>query len=175
MRFISVICIGVLVAAATASSAEDRAYPDVGSIAKTPPASKEPALATQRPPAAAPNLTGSPVAATGPSAGALSPHPFSRDASGTFTRTLFSGPGPKNITVTVRDIEVGPSRIQEIPALPGPAVVEWLEGHGTFSVAGGPAQAIGGEFKVIPSSQPITINNLGRQAVGFRLYIFVGE
>jgi hypothetical protein len=101
-------------------------------------------------------------------------HPFTRDPSGVFARTLFSGAGPNNVGISVLDVMIGPARTQQIPALPGPAIIEWFEGHGTFSVASGPPQTIGNEFQVIPSGQPITVNNPNRPPVGFRLYIFAG-
>jgi hypothetical protein len=57
MRLVALICAAMIVAATTPSIAEDTyyPYPDFGSIAKTPPASKEP------PPAAQPSIAGRPA------------------------------------------------------------------------------------------------------------------
>lgn len=101
-------------------------------------------------------------------------HPFVQDATGALTRTLFSTAGPANTTVTVQDIMVGPQKTQRIAPLPGPALVEWFEGHGTFSVGGGPAQTIKDGVQVIPGGQPITITNPDRPPIGAHLLIFAG-
>ena len=49
MKTAIAICIVALLAAPASGFAEDKPYPDFGSIAKTPPASKEPHSATQPP------------------------------------------------------------------------------------------------------------------------------
>jgi len=110
-----------------------------------------------------------------PFAGKQSTQKFKSDASGVFGRTLFSAPGPANTTITIRDVMVGPRRSQTIPASPGSALVEWFEGHGTFSVAGGAPQTIGNEFDVIPAGQVFVVNNPNGPSIGFRLYVFAGE
>jgi len=110
-----------------------------------------------------------------PFAGNESAHTFKADASGAFARTLFSGPGPANTTVTIRDFMVGPRRSQTVPASPGPALLEWFEGHGTFSVAGGHTQTIGNEFEVIPAGKALMVINPNGPPIGFRLYVFAGK
>lgn len=59
MKPITAICLVMLVAAPAPAFAEDMPYPDFGAIAKTPPASKVPAPATQ-PPIAQPSATQAP-------------------------------------------------------------------------------------------------------------------
>ncbi len=108
--------------------------------------------------------------------GALpSDYRFKEDASGVFARTLFSGAGPENTVVTIRDIMVGPRRSQTVPAAAGPAILEWFEGHGTYSMAGGKRLPIGNELGVIPAGQALVVNNPHGQAIGFRLYMFAGN
>jgi hypothetical protein len=106
-----------------------------------------------------------------PFAGNQSAHTFRPEASGVFARTLFSAPGPANTTITIRDIIVGPRRSQSVPASPGPALLNWFEGHGTFSI-GGHTHTIGNEFEVVPAGEALTIHNPNGPPVGFRLYVF---
>lgn len=108
-------------------------------------------------------------------AGHQSAHTFRAEANGVFSRTLFSAPGPAGTTVTIRDIVVGPRRSQSVPTLAGPALLNWFEGHGTFSIGGSPARAIGNEFEVVPAGQTLTIHNPNGPPIGFRLYLFSGK
>jgi hypothetical protein len=113
--------------------------------------------------------------ASPPFAGNQSAHTFKSEGSGVFSRILFSAPGPAHTTVTIRDIIVGPRQRQSVPALPGPALLSWFEGHGTFSISGGPPHAIGNEFEVIPAGRTLTVNNPNGPPIGFRLYLFSGK
>jgi hypothetical protein len=61
-----------------------------------------------------------------------------------------------------------------MPALPGPALLNWFEGHGTFSI-GGHTHTIGNQFEVIPAGEALTIHNPNGPPVGFRLYVFSGK
>jgi len=99
-------------------------------------------------------------------------HPFARDASGALLRTLFSGPGPADTTVTVEEVLVGPRASQKLPVLAGPSLVMWLEGHGTFAVGDKAAQTISNGFQVVPAGQALTIHNLGAPPISARIYEF---
>lgn len=110
-----------------------------------------------------------------PFAGNQSPHTFKAEASGAYARTLFSGDGPANTTVTIRDYMVGPRRNQTFPVSAGAAIVEWFEGHGTFSIDGAPPQTIGNEFDVIPAGKALLVHNPNGPPIGFRLYVFAGK
>ncbi len=110
-----------------------------------------------------------------PFAGNQPAHPFKSEVSGIFSRTLFSGPGPANTTVTIRDIIVGPHRNQTLAASPDPAILNWFEGHGTFSIGSAPPHAIDDEFEVVPAAQALTIHNPNGPPIGFRLYVFAGK
>jgi hypothetical protein len=104
-----------------------------------------------------------------------SAHPFKRDASGTLSRTLFSGTGPVDTTVAIREVIMKPRAAREVSALPGPALLEWIDGRGTFSVGGGSPKALGSDFQVIPAGKAVKINNQGVSPIRFRLYIFAGK
>jgi len=104
-----------------------------------------------------------------PFAGNQSAYTFKSEVSGVFSRNLFSAPGPANTTVTIRDIIVGPRRSQSLPASPRPALLNWFEGHGTFSIRGGPRRNIGNEFEVVPAGQALKIHNPNGPPFGFRL------
>ncbi len=110
-----------------------------------------------------------------PFAGNQSPHTFKSQASGFFSRTLFSAPGPANTTITIRDIIVGPRQTQSVPASPGPALLNRFEGHGTFSIGGGPPRTLANDFEVVPAGQALTIHNPNGPPIGFRLYVFSGK
>jgi hypothetical protein len=102
-------------------------------------------------------------------------HPFVAEADGPFTRILFGAAGPANTTVTIRDVMVGPRTTRQIAALPGPALLERLEGHGSISFPGNAAQTLGDEMQVVSGSHPVTVSNPNGTPLGFRLYIFAGE
>lgn len=112
------------------------------------------------------------VEANLPAIGKQPVHPFARDASGALVRTLFSGPGPVDMTVTVQEVLVGPRSSQQLAPLPGPSVVWWLEGHGTFSVGSGTPQAITDGVQLVPAGQTLIIHNLNAPPISARIYAF---
>lgn len=99
-------------------------------------------------------------------------HRFEPDEQGVLSRTLFSAPGPQAITVTVREVLVGPRRTQKMAALSGPALVELFEGHGTIAIGNRPPQPIDNDFQVISADQIFVINNPNSRPIGIRLYVF---
>jgi hypothetical protein len=99
-------------------------------------------------------------------------HLFEPDEQGVFSRTLFSAPGLQATTVTVREVVVGPRRTQQMAALPGPALLELFEGHGTIAIGNASPQPIDNDFQVISAGQPFAINNPNGRPVGIRLYVF---
>ena len=99
-------------------------------------------------------------------------HAFTREASGTISRTLFNGPGPAGMTLTIREILVGPRAFQQLTALPGPSVLQWLEGHGTFSVGSEAPQTISDVTAVVPAGQTLTVRNSAPAPISFRVYEF---
>jgi quercetin dioxygenase-like cupin family protein len=112
------------------------------------------------------------VAPNLPEIGKQPVHPFVRDASGTIVRTLFSGPGPADMTVTIQEVLVGPRSSEQHAPLPGPSVVWWLEGHGTFTVGAGTPQDITDGYQVVPAGQALTIHNLNAPPISARIYEF---
>lgn len=99
-------------------------------------------------------------------------HAFKPEASGAISRTLFDGPGPAGSTLTVREILVGPRASQQLAALPGPSILRWLEGRGTFSVGSGVQQPISDLTAVVPAGQTLTIRNLAPAPISVRIYEF---
>jgi len=97
---------------------------------------------------------------------------FELDEHGVLSRTLFHSADAGSISVTIREIVVGPRRTQQMSALSGPALLELFEGHGTIAIDSSREQAIENEFQTVPADLPFVISNPSNRPVGIRLYVF---
>ena len=89
----------------------------------------------------------------GQSENVRSANSFVLDANGALFRPLFKSTGATNLTVTIRDVVVAPQTTQAVRTLSGPVLIEWLEGHGTFSIGDGAPQTIDDQVRSIAAGQ----------------------
>ena len=133
--------------------------------------------------------TGGPYHASGPAAreghGVLSPpetvpsvlggippkHAFEADASGAFSRTVFTANEDSNVRVTVRDISLPPKQQARPFTLPGAVLLEVRAGRGAAGVAGRSTELSEATTMAIPAGTPVTLTNESDQALAVRLYV----
>jgi hypothetical protein len=105
-------------------------------------------------------------------AASLPEHPLEVAPGSVLTRVLFATPGVPSTRVHVHDVQVPPDNRGEVAALPGPAVVDVLQGQGTLSVGGQNLPLADGTMQLIAANQSLTIINANSRPLLLRLYLF---
>jgi quercetin dioxygenase-like cupin family protein len=107
--------------------------------------------------------------------GAPSLHPFARDLSGGFSRTIFETDEDPNFKLIIRDFSFPPNRQSHTITLPSGAFVQLLSGLGEISVANQRLTLTTGARTAVPAGVPIAIVNDGQQPSVVRALIVEGK
>jgi quercetin dioxygenase-like cupin family protein len=105
-------------------------------------------------------------------AGTPPEHPFRPTAGNVFISDVFATPGPSNTRIEVRDVLVPPSEQGQVAALPGPAVLEVLQGQGSLSLQGEEQPLADGGIGFVPAGQLLAITNTTPRPMLLRLTLF---
>jgi len=111
-----------------------------------------------------------------PALGGTSPaHPFEPDASGGFSRIVFSSEEDPNFKVVIREYAFPPDNKPHVVTLRAAAVVHVLgEGLG-IAVAKAPLELKGSTRAAVPANTPIEVTNHGEREVVIRFTTFEGK
>jgi hypothetical protein len=105
-------------------------------------------------------------------AGTPPEHPFQPAVGNVFRRDVFATPGPLNTLVEVREMLVPPDGQGQVAALPGPAVLEVLQGQGSLFLQGQQQPLADGGIGFIPAGQALAITNTTPRPMLLRLTLF---
>lgn len=103
--------------------------------------------------------------------GTAPPHPFVRDPSGGFSRTIFETDEDPNFKLVIRDFSFPPDKQPHIVTLPSAAFLEFLSGPGEFSIANERLGLPTRSRTAVPASAPIEVVNSGEYPVVVRALI----
>jgi quercetin dioxygenase-like cupin family protein len=99
------------------------------------------------------------------------PHPFVRDPSGGFSRTIFETDEDPNFKLVIRDFSFPPDRQTHTVTLPSGAFLHILGGKGEISIAKKPLPLTAAARTAVPAGAPIDVVNNGEQPVVVRALI----
>ena len=102
-------------------------------------------------------------------------NPFRELAPGVSARTVFASAEPADLTVEVRDLEVGPKRGIAPLRVTGAAILEVRAGRGTFVVGQQPRELVPGAVVAVPADTAFSLRNTGDRTLSLRLYVIAGK
>jgi hypothetical protein len=88
---------------------------------------------------------------------------------------VFETTAPSNSHLEIRDVLLPPNSQSKLPALPGPALIEFYSGEGTITVGetAEKSEVLTSEIlRSVPSGQGLAFDNKGTTPLVLRFYIF---
>ncbi|HVH30209.1 MAG TPA: hypothetical protein VNA31_00885 [bacterium] len=107
-------------------------------------------------------------------AGQTPRHPFHLEGDSVLARTVFATATPSNAHVEIRDVVLRPNAKSQLPALPGPAVIEVYSGEGSVTVGRGETgeRLTSERIHLVPGGQVLSFDGVGARPLVLRLYVF---
>jgi hypothetical protein len=102
-------------------------------------------------------------------------HSFRLEQNNVLVRTVFETTAPSNSHLEIRDVLLPPNSQSKLPALPGPALIEFYSGEGTITVGetAEKSEVLTSEIlRSVPSGQGLAFDNKGTTPLVLRFYIF---
>jgi hypothetical protein len=103
--------------------------------------------------------------------GAPPPHPFVRNPSGGFSRTIFETDEDPNFKLIIRDFSFPPDRQTRTVTLSSGAFLQILGGEGEISIAKNRLPLNAAARTAVPAGAPIEVMNNGEHAMVMRALI----
>ncbi len=104
-------------------------------------------------------------------AGTRPEHPFHKEPGNVFERTVFETDGPNSSHIEIRDLLIPPHTKSQIPALPGPAVLELATGTTTILLGEKPESIASGAMRSLPAGKTVPVENSSDHPTMLRLYV----
>jgi quercetin dioxygenase-like cupin family protein len=99
------------------------------------------------------------------------PHPFERDPSGGFSRTIFETDENPDFKIIIRDFSFPPDKQTHTFTLPSAAFVHFLSGSGNIIVAKKQVDLSSVARTAVPAGAPVEVVNNGQYPVVVRALI----
>ncbi|HUZ92190.1 MAG TPA: hypothetical protein VMU78_09860 [Methylocella sp.] len=103
------------------------------------------------------------------------PHPFVRDPSGVFSRTIFETDEDPNFKLVIRDFSFPPDHQTHTVTLPTGGLLHIIGGQGEISVAKNRLALTAATRTVLPAGAPLDVMNNSEHPVVIRALIVEGK